>query len=179
MNRLYIRILERQLSRKIKRRNVSGSAVIFIITGVNGSGKSTLAKRLLNNLPFVQSLNLGFINKTWRFSNITASRSLFTKIIKYFAMDYQKNGVNVIIDGTQIDCEQLSLDNDITGGVILCLPNILRLERNKSPKTHFNRTIWQNSTQRFTPTNKIIEMPNGGSINHTYIQTLNFLNHII
>lgn len=138
---------------KIEFLNRQRQAVIFIITGANGSGKTIFTKQLLTSLPFHQTFNLGAVAKTIRFThkneevtrleNFTNDKvtSLFTPIVQFACTEYRSNGVNVIIEGVQIDTKSAGWEGLITGGVILSVDKVIRLKRNKNPETHFNRVM--------------------------------------
>lgn len=145
---------------KIEYLNKIGVAVIFVVTGPNGSGKTVITKKLLTVLPFHQTFNLGSVAKTIRFvfrdeevsrlENFTNEKitKLFTPIVQFACSEYQKNGVNVIVEGVQIDTVSPGWQGLITGGIILDVKKDLRLQRNQHPETHFNRAMELGLTDR-------------------------------
>lgn len=176
---------------ELNRRDV---AVIFAVTGGNGTGKTHLAKQLLTNLPFHQSFNLGQVTKTIRcltdmndvtmLENFRDARAdaLFLRVIQYSSREYQRNGVNVLIDGVQIDSEALRDDTAILGGIILDVAKPIRLQRNDRPTTHFKRTL---AVQSDTDTPEYVEnddfriIDNNGSFNETYYAALEWLDTLL
>ena len=183
-------LLTSEISNKIKLLNANNSAVIFIVTGGNGTGKSVITKQLLCDLPFHQSFNLGAVTKTIRFLNedIIVSKlenfndknidNLFTPIVQYACAEYQKNGVNIIIDGVQIDTKSHNWKNLITGGVILSVENGIKQERSNFSDTHFNRKIDLQITDdyNYVQTPYFININNGLSFVSSYNKVLEVLN---
>ena len=181
--------MEQEITRKMRLLNKHGVAVIFIVTGGNGTGKSVIAKSLLTRLPFHQSFNLGAITKTIRFLNedVTVSKlenfddkhidNLFTPIVQYSCCEYQRNGVNVIVDGVQIDTKSKSWSSLITGGVILNVNTRVRLLRNDLPDTHFKRKIDISITDHYEykPSDLFYEVDNSHSFEETYLKVLDIL----
>lgn len=145
--------LIKSIQEKMDRLNAQNKAVIFVVTGPNGSGKTVFTKQLLASLPFHQSFNLGAVAKTIRYiyddedftrlENFTNKKTtdFFTPIVQFSCGEYQRNGVNVIVDGVQIDTSSKKWKHLITGGVVLEVDNETRILRNKHPETHFNRKM--------------------------------------
>lgn len=141
------------IAHKMRLLNEQCQAVIFIITGPNGSGKTVFTKRLLTELPFHQTFNLGAVAKTIRYvygdekitrlENFTNKKTagFFTPIVQFSCSEYQKNGVNVVVDGVQIDTGSKKWKGLITGGIVLNVEDELRVLRNQHPETHFNRAM--------------------------------------
>lgn len=181
------------LALKMQILNKHSIAVIFIITGVNGSGKTVFTKRLLTELPFHQTFNLGAVAKTVRFAyrdqevtrleNFTDKKTtaLFTPIVQFSCAEYRKNGVNVIIDGVQIDTLSSQWEGLITGGIILRVSDGLRLERNQYPDTHFNRAMELTITDHmhYTPSKLFIELDNNKAKEETFQDILMSLSKLL
>lgn len=141
------------IEQKIRLLNKRHQAAIFIVTGPNGTGKTVLTKRLLTILPFHQTFNLGAIAKTIRYvyqdarttrlENFSSQKitKLFTPIVQFACGEYQKNGVNVLIDGVQIDTASDKWSELITGGIVLQVDQNIKYQRNQKAETHFNRKM--------------------------------------
>lgn len=175
-----------EIARKIKTLNSKGVAVIFIVTGPNGSGKTVIAKKLLTDLPFHQSYNLGVVAKTIRYifndakvtrlENFTNEKitSLFTPIIQFACKEYSKNGVNVVIDGVQIDTDDQNWLRLVSGGVVLTVNEEVKLTRNQFPETHFKRQIELSLSDNVTyPKSPMFTtINNSGELTDTYKDVL-------
>lgn len=190
MQQEYIETIEGSIASKMQQLNDLGYAVIYAITGGNGTGKTHLSKQILTRLPFHQSFNLGLVTKTIRcltdahevtilenFKNQDVD-TLFSHIIEYACHEYQHNGVNVLIDGVQIDTLKLRSNRDIIGGVILEVSEATRLQRNDKPTTHFKRKLAihaETDVRRYIETNKFAIVDNDDDFTHTYVQVLKYL----
>lgn len=186
-------LLEKQIADKINLLNTQGKAVIFVVTGGNGTGKSVIAKNLLTHLPFHQSFNLGAITKTIRFLNedLTVSQlenftdknidNLFTPIVQYSCQEYQKNGVNVIVDGVQINTRSQEWYGLVTGGVILTVERDIKLQRNDFPDTHFKRKIDIQITDqyRYEANDLFLAVDNSSTFVETYNDVLRTLDQLL
>lgn len=173
--------------------NKHHAAVIFVVTGPNGSGKTIFTKRLLTELPFHQTFNLGAVAKTIRFAyrdqavtkleNFTNEKTttLFTPIVQFACTEYQKNGVNVIVDGVQINTSDLAWEGLITGGIILRVDDNTRLVRNQYPETHFNRPMELTLTDRmqYVPSEIFVELDNNRSEDETFQSLLASLSRLL
>lgn len=181
---------EESIALKMHELNGLGVAVIYAVTGGNGTGKTHLSKQLLTRLPFHQSFNLGTVTKTIRclseekevtilenFKN-KKIETLFSHIIQYAAQEYQKNGVNILIDGVQIDTPFLQADENILGGTILDVSELIKLQRNDKPSTHFKRTLAihaETDIRQYTENDKYVIIHNDGDFADTYLQVLTHL----
>lgn len=142
-----------KINRKINDLNKKGFPVIFMITGNNSSGKTKLTNQLIKDLDFYQTINLGLASKLVRYfrPDIDASQlenfngneatKIFNDLIEFIVDSYTKTGVNVIIEGVQIDTSKYSEDSRILGGVILEVDESTAVERGKMPETHFLRKL--------------------------------------
>lgn len=186
--------LKQELSDKITLLNELGYAVAFVVTGHNGSGKTTIAKRLLSDLPFYQTFNLGVVTKTLRYTQQTLTvtplenfkdpdvNTEFTEIIRFAISEYQINGVNLVVDGVQVDTQALSQDSNIIGGVILEVDSAELYRRNDSPATHFNRRLsitHPSDNLTYTKTNHFKPIANNGSIEETYDRVTKHLSNLL
>ena len=185
--------LETTISSKISFLNDNKIAVIYVLTGSNGSGKSVLEKKILNNLPFHQTFNLGAVTKTIRFMNrelkVTSLENfeekrineLFTPIVQFSCEEYMKNGVNVIIDGVQINTSSPKWKNSITGGAILRVTPELKLMRGSYTDTHFNRRINTKYLEEYNYRDSrcFITIDNNGTLEETYKNLLESLNELM
>ncbi|MFH1561094.1 MAG: AAA family ATPase [Patescibacteria group bacterium] len=145
--------LIRTVNSRIQVLNKKKIPVIFLITGNNSTGKTTLAKLLLQKLDFVQTVNLGIVSKLMRFfrPNIQGevlenfdsplARKLFVDIVDFIIDHYYEAGVNLLIDGVQIDTNHLKDNSKIVGGVILRVDDEKLIARLKHSKTRFNRRL--------------------------------------
>ena len=182
------------ITSKINELNNLGIAAMFVVTGANGTGKTHLAKRLLTELPFHQSFNLGLITKTIRFltdsKDVTVLENfrnervdvLFTHIIKYSCSEYQRNGVNVLIDGVQIDTVALNDDSNILGGIILDVNDQEKLLRNDKPTTHFKRKLAIHSAtdvRRYIENDTFKIIRNDGDFQETYYLALEWIEYLV
>lgn len=185
---------ENVITRKINDLNSNGIAVIFAISGGNGTGKTRLSKEILTKLAFHQSFNLGLITKTIRcltdtngvtilenFRNAKVD-GLFSHIIQYSCAEYQRNGVNVLIDGVQIDTVKLNDDSNILGGVVLEVSNDIKLRRNDKPTTHFKRKLTihsQTDVRRYAENERFKSINNDGDFDNLYQSVLNWLENLL
>lgn len=185
---------EKVISLHMEELNSRGYAVIFAITGENGTGKTHFAKKILTRLPFYQSFNLGLITKTIRcltdMNDITMLENfrdlkvdqLFSRIIQYACAEYQKNGVNVLIDGVQIDSVELNNDSNILGGVILEVSHDAKRVRNDKPTTHFKRKLEIHAAtdvRRYMSNEGFLIVDNNGDFMETYDNILRKLNQLL
>ena len=186
--------IEKTILSKINELNDLGVAAIFSVTGGNGTGKTHMAKYMLTYLLFHQSFNLGLVTKTIRcltdagdvtvlenFRNESIDK-IFTHIIQYSCSEYQNNGVNVLIDGVQIDTVALREDSSILGGVILDVSVPKRIHRNNKPSTHFKRKLAIHSTtdvRRYFDNDKFKTINNDGDFLETYQAVLEQLDYLL
>lgn len=182
-------ILISSVGRKMRELNAHHVAVIFVVTGPNGTGKTVLTKRLLTDLPFHQTFNLGAVAKTIRYiyqdeevsrlENFTNKKitRLFTPIVQFACREYQKNGVNVIVDGVQIDTGSPKWDEHVIGGVVLSVKDEVKFQRNQHPETHFNRKMDLHITDNceYTSSDLFEQIDNTGSFDETYRRVLEYL----
>jgi hypothetical protein len=164
--------------------------VIFLITGNNCSGKTTMARRLTRELPFSQSVNLGLVSKLIRFFlpeipheaenfDHPIPVDLFPRIVDFMVNSYYDTGVNVIIEGVQIDPQRL-LDNDYAiGGAILVAPEPVLLARGEYPETHFKRKIRTLSNVVYLPNRKFAAIDNSGCFDDTFAQVVMHLETLV
>jgi Ni2+-binding GTPase involved in maturation of urease and hydrogenase len=185
---------EEQIALKMKQLNDDGKAVIFVIAGANGAGKTRLCREVLTKLPFYQSFNLGLITKTIRcltdmqevsmlenFESENAER-IFTRVIQYSCKEYQKNGVNLVIEGVQIDCKTLQDDENILGGVVLEVKDSIKNERNNRPDTHFKRKLEVDSgvdMPTYRTNDHFVMINNDGNFIQTYTNVLGTLEGLL
>lgn len=187
-------VTEQLIAAKITELNHLNFAVIFAVTGGNGVGKTHLAKHLLTQLPFHQSFNLGLITKTIRcltdMDNVTMLENfrdtqvdkLFLHIIQYACAEYQRNGVNVLIDGVQVDSVALHDDDHILGGIILDVEESIKLQRNDRPTTHFKRKLAIHSEtdmRRYIQNDSFKVIANNNDFSKTYQATLEWFNVLL
>jgi tRNA uridine 5-carbamoylmethylation protein Kti12 len=177
---------------KIAQLNKRDYAVIFVVTGLNGSGKTIVARRLLVDLNFHQTFNLGSVTKTLRYLSTEETTNLenfknsdlnklYTPIVQFACKEYQCNGVNVIIDGVQIDTSSTGWQESITGGIILEVPNSIKTFRNNKPDTHFKRVLYKTSEDNFAyaPNDTFRFIDNSNDIDDTYNKVLRVLDGIL
>ena len=177
------------IEQKMIQLNGQHQAVIFVLTGANGTGKTVMSKRLLTSLPFHQTFNLGAVTKTIRYiyqdaettrlENFTDEKitKLFTPIVQFACNEYQKNGVNVIVDGIQIDPSSLLWSHNITGGVVLKVNSKIKNRRNHYPVTHFNRAMDLHVSDNYTyrSSDKFVNLDTKGQIDDTFDKILQVL----
>lgn len=183
----------KDINLKIDALNSCGKAALFIVTGENGAGKTVFSKKLLCDLAFAQSFNLGVVTKTIRHLHKNQVSSLenfvdedtdalFTEIIEFSCGEYQKTGVNVLIDGVQIDTETLQKNDDVLGGVILRASAATRTVRGANPTTHFNRKLQidpQTDDRHYVANDKFIAITNEGTLDDTYEKILQALDNLL
>lgn len=177
------------IKNKMRLLNAQHKAVVFVVTGPNGSGKTAITKQLLTSLPFHQTFNLGAIAKTIRYiyqdagttrlENFTNKKitNLFTPIVQFACREYQKNGVNVIIDGVQIDTKSPEWNGLIVGGIVLDVDKETRINRNKFPDTHFNRKLEISLTDNceYADSELFVTINNSGALSKTFNEILRSL----
>jgi hypothetical protein len=178
---------------KMRLLNAKHKAVIFVVTGPNGAGKTAITKQLLTALPFHQTFNLGAVAKTIRYiyqdegttrlENFTNKKitNLFTPIVQFACREYQKNGVNVIIDGVQIDTLSPEWSGLIAGGIILDVDKETRINRNHFPDTHFNRKLEISLTDHceYVDSELFVTINNSGALNETFNAILQSLDNAL
>jgi hypothetical protein len=78
------------------------------------------------------------------------ARNTFKEFVDFTIEEYCKNGVNLIIEGVQIDTERLFTNSNVLGGVILQTSKTNQVKWGKNPPTHFKREM---STTQITKVN--------------------------
>ncbi len=178
---------------KMRLLNAKHKAVIFVVTGPNGAGKTAITKQLLTALPFHQTFNLGAVAKTIRYiyqdegttrlENFTNKKitNLFTPIVQFACREYQKNGVNVIIDGVQIDTLSPEWSGLIAGGIILDVDKDTRINRNHFPDTHFNRKLEISLSDHceYVDSELFVTINNSGALSETFNAILRLLDNAL
>lgn len=174
---------------RILRLNEHKHAAIFMVTGINSAGKTTFTRRLLSELPFYQSANLGVVSKMIRllrpdipvtelenFDGNEASR-IFRDAQRLMIDSYFDTGVNTLFDGVQIDPVDFAQHPHVLGGVVLNVPERLLLERGNHPDTHFNRGLKRVPTANYQTDleGKFAMIDNTGTKDETFIQILRHL----
>jgi len=186
-------VKERKINEQINQLNQEGKAVVFIITGNNSAGKTALTLKLLKNLYFYQSINLGLASKIIRFfredlavndlENFNGGKAsdIFRRIVDFIAQSYQETGVNIIIDGVQIDTERLLESPNIIGGVILVVDEAIAVKRGENPETHFKRKISEKGLKNieYFENRKFRKVNNNGNIERTYQETIDYLQKLL
>lgn len=179
-----------QVANKMARLNRRGIPVIFMVAGNNSSGKTVVTKKLIQMLPFFQSVNLGLASKMIRyfrpdidstelenFNGNEASR-IFNGLLDFMIESYAKTGVNVIFDGVQISNKSLG-SMSVTGGVFLDVDEKLSLKRGNKPETHFNRVIKKLKKVRYASSDKFIRIDNNGRMDEALADVLKALNQLL
>ncbi|MBN1169165.1 hypothetical protein JXA63_04720 [Candidatus Woesebacteria bacterium] len=182
-----------EINEKIDSINKGGKAVIFVVTGNNSSGKTTITLRLLKDIKFYQSINLGLASKIIRyfrndlivddlenFDGDSAS-NLFKNMVDFIINSYQETGVNIVIDGVQIDTDGLHNNKRVIGGVILTVKPEKAMERGDNSKTHFKRKLSKKGLKNvnYYPNEKFQLIDNNNSIEDTYCAILNHLDRLL
>jgi len=185
--------LIKKINLEIIEYNKKGKPVIFVICGKNCSGKTVLSCSLLKKIDFYQSVNLGIISKMIRFfkkdilseefENFNGNRAsnIFKNLVDFIIDCYAKTGVNIIIEGVQIDTESVQKNEKVLGGVILDIKPALLEKRGEKPETHFKRST-ENSrikTVKYIPTSKFILVDNNGRFKNTVDKTLYHLDYLL
>lgn len=184
---------EAKINARIKRLNQAGIPIIFVVTGNNSVGKTTLSKELIKRLYFYQSVNLGLASKLIRFLKPNAkhsslenfkdssSKKFFKRFIDFVVNSYNETGVNLIIEGVQVDTGYFFDNNTILGGVILDVSKGNVIQRGTYPNTHFKRKIKTEDISHFTykPNGKFAVVDNNGSLKSTYGATLEHLSQLL
>lgn len=174
----------------MRRLNRQGAPVIFMVAGNNSSGKTVVTKKLIQILPFYQSVNLGLASKMIRyfrpdidstelenFDGNEASK-IFNDLLDLMVESYAKTGVNVIFDGVQISNKSLSR-GVVTGGVFLDVDKKLSLKRGNKPETHFNRAVKKLKTVKYIDSDKFIRIDNNGRMDEALTSVLKALNQLL
>lgn len=182
--------LKTRVTKKMLLLNRRGVPVIFMITGNNSAGKTVVTKKLIQILPFSQSVNMGLASKMIRyfrpdidntelenFNGNEASR-IFDNLLDFMIESYAKTGVNVIFDGVQINNKSL-LSRSVTGGVFLDVDKDLLLDRGNKPETHFNRVIRKLKKVKYVSSDKFIKIDNNGSMDETLTNVLRALDQLL
>ena len=178
---------------KISELNKHGIPAIFIVCGNNSTGKTIITKKLIQNLNFYQSINLGLASKMIRFFrpdfdiselenfNGNEASNIFKKLVIFIIESYTKSGVNVIIEGVQIDTNELLKNNNVLGGVILKIDSTTAAERGTRPETHFNRIIRKDQLKKihYYENSKFRIVRNEGTIEETFDQVVTHLNNLL
>ena len=185
--------VNQEINQKIHYLNKKGFPVIFMITGNNSAGKTRLAKELIKNLDFYQTINLGLASKLVRYfrpdidvSNLenlngNEAAEIFKDLVGFIIDFYSKTGVNVIIEGVQIDTIKFSKDYPILGGVILEVSEKLAIQRGNHPETHFLRKLERKDLKRiaYEETTLFRKINNDGNFDDTYKVTLDHINKLL
>lgn len=182
--------MEKDINEKITLLNTRGIAIIFVVTGNNSSGKTVLTRLLIQKLNFYQSVNLGLASKLIRvlrpdlkFSELEnfagSSVEIFKEIINAIINFYQNTGVNLIIDGVQVDTRGLSNNDSILGGVILNVNESVAIQRGQYPETHFNRKIKKLKNIKYFHGSKFLALSNNYALNETYKAVLKHIGFLL
>lgn len=183
--------LIKKINRKILSQNKEGRAIIFFITGLNSTGKTTISRYLIRNLEFFQTINLGIVSKLIRFfikeeehsklENFSSFRSkkLFSEIIDFIIDHYYNSGVNIIIEGVQIDPGHLEKNKKVTGGIILSVKDDIIYSRNINPTSRFKRVLKKIEKHDYIENNKFIKIENNLNVLRTFKQILLSLDRLI
>lgn len=178
---------------KISKLNKLGIPAIFIVCGNNSTGKTVIARKLIQNVNFYQSINLGLASKMIRFfrpdfdiselENFNGNRAsdIFKKLVIFIIESYAKSGVNVIIEGVQIGTKELLKNNNVLGGVILTVNSTTLIKRGVRPETHFNRVIRKDHLKKVhcLENSKFKIVKNEGTIEETFGQVVSHLNKLL
>lgn len=178
---------------KIKRLNELGIPIIFLVGGTNSTGKTTITRLLIQKCLFYQSVNLGIVSKLLRylnpeipFDNLENSRQsgiqdTYSKLITFMIKNYWNSGVNLIIEGVQVDTNVFNRNSMVIGGVLLLTNQTLAVKRGYMPRTHFRRTITYNEDLdiNYTEYQNFIFVDNNGSLSSTFYHVLIHLNNIL
>ncbi len=178
---------------KIKQLNRLGKPAIFVVTGNNSSGKTTITRKLIRDYNFYQSINLGVASKMVRFfrpdinstelENFEGKKSsdIFMGLIEIIINSYTNSGVNIIIDGVQVNTHRLFNNPKVLGGVILEIKPSLAIKRGNKSKTHFNRVLTINKLKHITyeANKKYILINNEAKISNTYRNVVLHLDYLL
>ncbi|GIW59211.1 MAG: hypothetical protein KatS3mg087_0277 [Patescibacteria group bacterium] len=182
-----------EIDEKIKKLNDLGLPVIFIVTGNNSAGKTTFTKKLLQNFDFYQSINLGIISKMIRFfrPDIDSSElenfdgneasKIFKDLLDFIIDTYVKTGVNIVVEGVQIDTDELEKNDFILGGVVLEVDTNIAMKRGDKPATHFSRSIQEHHLKQvhYISNAKFKIVNNNGNSEQTFEEIMLHLNNIL
>lgn len=181
------------INRKIQYLNKKGVPVIFMVTGNNSSGKTRLTNELIKTLDFYQTINLGLASKLVRYfrPDIDASHlenfngndatKIFNDLIELIIDSYSNTGVNVIIEGVQIDTAKHSKDPRILGGVILEVDQSKAIQRGINPETHFLRKLKKKDLKRIKYEENTLfrKIDNNNSFADTYKTALDHIGKLL
>lgn len=181
------------LNKKIEDVNALGVPLIFCITGTNSSGKTIITKKLITLLNFYQVFNLGAVSKIIRIIRPTEEHSFlenfssssandfYRDVVEFNINHYADTGVNLLIEGVQIDTKYLSELPNLFGGVILDVTKDIAITRGRNPKTHFKRVIKENEFQQFSypETEKFKLVDNTKTLDNTLTAIFQHLNDLL
>jgi len=178
-----------EINEKIRYLNEKGFPVMLMVTGNNSSGKTRLTNELIKNLDFYQTINLGLASKLVRYfrPDIDASHlenfngneatKIFNDLIELIIDSYSNTGVNVIIEGVQIDTAKHSKDLRILGGVILEVDQSKAIQRGINPETHFLRNLMKKDLKhiKYEENTLFRKIDNNNSFTDTYKTALDHI----
>lgn len=181
------------INTRIKELNKYDVPAIFIITGNNSTGKTTFTKKLIQKIDFYQSVNLGIISKMIRFfdpaitpselENFNGNKAslVFKKLVDFMVEFYSNTGVNIIIEGVQIDTRQLLKNKKVLGGVILKVTPGLACQRGNDPETHFKRSLKEHQLKKvhYMENERFKLIDNNGDIEKTFGEILLHLDTLL
>ncbi len=185
--------LKTDINKKIKQLNLTGKPVIFIVTGNNSAGKTTICRKLIQDFDFYQSINLGVVSKMIRYfrPDINSSSlenfdgneatSIFKNLVRVIIGAYSGTGVNLIIDGVQIDTKEMLKENRVIGVVVLKISPTLSVYRGNKPDTHFKRQLSRLDLKhiKYWANSKFKIVNNEGRLDNTYHEVIIHLNGLL
>jgi hypothetical protein len=178
------------LNKKIALLNSLGVPVVFIVTGNNSSGKTTFTRKLIQEIRFYQSINLGLASKLIRFfkpkldvdklENFKDPKiaKVFDDLTDFISAHYYQTGVNTIIEGVQIDTQKFLDNESVIGGVILDVPEHVALSRGRYPETHFKRKLDRLTNIEYIQNEKFARISNE-RLGDTFDQVIDHLNKLV
>lgn len=184
-------ILIKEIKRNINKLNKIGVPIIFLVTGNNSCGKTTFSRSLIRNFNFSQTVNLGIISKLIRFfkpeincSNLENFSNkeieiLFKNLTDFIINHYSEKGVNLIIEGVQLDTLHLEKNKQVTGGIILDVEKEISISRGQNPDTRFKRSLKKIKNRTYFETEKFKIIDNNKNIHTSFRRVLNHLNCLL
>lgn len=184
--------LLKSINKKIILLNSLGVPVVLLVTGNNAAGKTRISKALFRELNLYHHINLGIISKMIRYfrPELTPdslenfgeqANQTFLELINLIIEHYFTVGVNIVIEGVQINPRDYVTNPKVLGGIILDAADETLVQRGRFPETHFKREINYNELHRevYEENEKFKKLNNNKTIEDTLEAALEHINILL
>lgn len=189
-------ILAQRVSSLIYQLNSLGEPVIFLVTGINGSGKTLVSHKLLRLFPFYQVFSLGTVTRTLKESGKLAENNsilvtdrldnspdwtMYERTVLSAVNHYHAQGVNTLIEGVQINTAELTMLDQLMGGVILSAASEVIARRSVDGSTRLHRKLSPEDLPRvdYRANKKFMLIDNNGTLDETLAKVIRHLDNLL